>query len=193
MSALRRREFLHRALMATAGSAAFGSMLGKLELAQAAVPRTLLGAGSNYKALVCLYLYGGNDCFNMVVPRDGAHAQYAQTRGSLAVPQGQLLSLSPTTPPQGGGLYGLHPQMVGTQQMFNAGRAAIVANVARWSARSTSRAINCRARRYPRNYFRTPTRPSSGRPRAPIPARAPAGAGGSLTSSRPATLTKCYR
>ena len=128
MSTLRRREFLHRALCATAGSAAFGSLMGKMELAQAAIPRSLLGAGSNYKALVCLYLYGGNDCFNMVVPRDAGHALYAQTRGSLAVPQAQLLALTPSTPPQGGGLYGLHPQMIGTQQMFNAGRAAIVAN-----------------------------------------------------------------
>jgi len=129
MSALRRREFLHRALCATAGSAAFGSLMGKMELAQAAVPRSLLGAGSNYKALVCLYLYGGNDCFNMVIPRDAGYSTYAQMRTSLAIPQAQLLPLNPTTAPQGDGQFGLHPRMVGAQQMFNAGQAAIIANV----------------------------------------------------------------
>lgn len=126
MSRNDRREFLRRALTATATSAAFGSMLGKLELAQAAAPRLL---GNGYRALVCLYLHGGNDCFNMVVPRDAGHAAYAARRGGLAVAQNELLALNPTVAPQGGGLYGLHPQMPGTQQMFNAGRAAIVANV----------------------------------------------------------------
>jgi uncharacterized protein (DUF1501 family) len=126
MSRLDRREFLHRALKTTAASAAFGSMLGKLELAQAAVPRLL---GNDYRALVCIYLHGGNDCFNMLVPRDGGYSQYSARRGGLAVPQGQLLAINPSVAPQGGGQYGLHPVMTGTQQMFEAGRCAIVANV----------------------------------------------------------------
>ena len=129
MSAMKRREFLHRTLCATAASAAFSSLYSKMALAQAAAqpPRRLLG--NDYRALVCLYLYGGNDCFNMVIPRDAGHSVYAATRGSLAIPQAQLLALNPLSPPTGGGLYGLHPSMVGTQQMFNAGNAAIVANV----------------------------------------------------------------
>ena len=129
MTSMRRREFLHRALCATAGSAAFGSMLGKLSLANAAIPRarTLLAKGGSYRALVCIYLYGGNDSFNMVVPRDAGFTTYNSTRGGLAVPQGQLLALDNLATPQG--LFGLHPSMPGTQTMFNAGRAAIVANV----------------------------------------------------------------
>ena len=126
MSRIGRREFLHRALRATAASAAFGSMLGKLELAQAAMPKLL---GNDYRALVCIYLHGGNDCFNMVVPRDSNYSVYAARRGALAVPQSQLLALNPSVAPLGGGQFGLHPQMSGTQQMFNAGRAAIIANV----------------------------------------------------------------
>lgn len=131
MSELKRREFLHQTLRYTAGSAAFASMMGKLELAQAAAaePRMLLGAGSNYRALVCLYLYGGNDCFNMVVPRDAAYSVYQATRTSLAVPQASLLPLTLSQAALGGGQYGLHPQMTGAQTMFNAGRAAIIANV----------------------------------------------------------------
>lgn len=128
----RRREFLQRALALTAGSAAFSSMFGKLTLAQAAVPQKsgrVLGGGG-YRALVCIYLYGGNDSFNMLVPRDGAHATYAATRGSLAVPQAQLLPLNSVSAPQGGGLYGLHPAMSGLAGMFNQQRnVALVANI----------------------------------------------------------------
>lgn len=128
----RRREFLQRALCMTAGSAAFSTMFGKLALAQGAVPQLggrALGGGG-YRALVCVYLYGGNDCFNMLVPRDGGHATYLATRGSLAVPQAQLLPLNTLSPPQGGGLYGLHPVMAGLQGMFNNQRnVAFVANV----------------------------------------------------------------
>lgn len=126
MTNLKRRSFLQQSLCATAGSAAFAAMLGKLELAQAAAPRFL--EGNDYRALVCLFLKGGNDCFNMVVPRGAGYATYAQTRTNLAVPEAQLLALNPSVAPQGGGLYGLHPQMSGTQAMFNAGRAAIIAN-----------------------------------------------------------------
>ena len=130
MSLKSRREFLIKSLQATAGSAAFLSMMGKLELAQEAAPRRLDGAGLDYRALVCIYLYGGNDCFNMVVPRDATnYATYSATRSSLAVPQAQLLAINPTVAPLGGGQFGLHPQMTGVQSMFEAGRAAIVANV----------------------------------------------------------------
>lgn len=129
MSAMNRRDFLRHSLCASVSSAAFGSLYSKMALAQAAAQpgRRLLGA--EYRALVCLYLYGGNDCFNMVIPRDAGYSVYAATRSTLAIPQAQLLPLNPTLPPTGGGLYGLHPSMTGAQQMFNAGNAAIVANV----------------------------------------------------------------
>jgi len=128
MSTFKRREFLHRSLCTVAGSAAFGSMFGKISLANAATPM-LQGAGSDYRALVCIYLYGGNDCFNMIVPRDAAHATYAATRTNLSIAQNTLLPLNPVLAPVGGGHYGLHPQMAGLQSLFNAQRAAIVANV----------------------------------------------------------------
>jgi len=131
MTSLKRRDFIRRSLAATAGSAAFMAMLGKLEMAQAqsAGRGTLLGVGSDYRALVCIYLYGGNDCFNMVVPRDsGGYATYAATRGSIALPQASLLPLTTAEAPQGGGQFGLHPSMTGLRTMFNAGRAAVIAN-----------------------------------------------------------------
>lgn len=124
-----RREFLQRSLCALAGSAAFGSMFGKLSLAQAAATPGRRLLGGDYRAMVCIYMNGGNDCFNMVVPRDGAYAEYAQTRTNLAVPQNQLLPLNPLSGPLNGGQFGLHPAMSGIHQLFHQGRAAIVANV----------------------------------------------------------------
>jgi uncharacterized protein (DUF1501 family) len=129
MSINRRREFLHRSLCAAAGSVAFGSMFAKMELAQAAATGGRTLEGNDYRAMVCIYLYGGNDCFNMVVPRDSAYATYQATRGSLAIPQNQLLAINPASGPVNGGQFGLHPVMTGARDMFEAGRMAIVANV----------------------------------------------------------------
>ena len=128
---MNRRDALRHLLCATASSAMFSSLAGKLSLAQAAVPagsRTLLGGA--YRALVCVFQYGGNDAFNMLVPRDGAgYAQYSASRAALAIPSGQLLQLNPAVPPAGGGSFGLHPSMAGLQNLFNTGKAAIISNV----------------------------------------------------------------
>jgi uncharacterized protein (DUF1501 family) len=130
MSTLRRREMLHNALIGGVSSAAFASLPMKLAMAQSAGGgRTLNGANQDYRALVCIYLYGGNDCHNMVIPRDGTYSTYQTLRSNLAVPQAQLLPLNLATPVASGGEYGLHPVMTGTQTMFNAGKAAILANV----------------------------------------------------------------
>lgn len=131
MSTFKRRELLHRTLCATAGSALFGALPAKLALAQnAVVGRTL--EGNDYRALVCLYMFGGNDSFNALVPRDGApRSAYQSTRTNLAVPSAELLALNPISG-QGfsdGANYGLHPQMTGLRSLFNSGQAAIIANV----------------------------------------------------------------
>ncbi|MCP5475153.1 MAG: DUF1501 domain-containing protein [Rhodanobacteraceae bacterium] len=126
-----RRDALKHLLCATASSAMFTSLAGKFSLAQAATvssPRTLLGTG--YKALVCVFQYGGNDAINMVIPRDTAgYGVYSNSRSALAIPQNELLQLTPSVPPSGGGSYGLHPGMGGLQNLFNNGRAAIISNV----------------------------------------------------------------
>jgi uncharacterized protein (DUF1501 family) len=81
---------------------------------------------TDYKALVCIFLFGGNDGNNMVVPIDSRYAGYQSVRGGLALPQGQLLPL------QSGGqaIYGLHPSMPEMQGYFNNQKnLAILANV----------------------------------------------------------------
>ena len=114
---MKRRSFLAHA-GALAGSAALGQ-LGILA-ARGATP-------GDYKALVCIFLYGGNDANNMVVPIDSAgYANYASLRSTIALPQAQLLPLamSGSAP-----AYGLHPALPGLQSLWNSSTLAIVANV----------------------------------------------------------------
>jgi uncharacterized protein (DUF1501 family) len=83
---------------------------------------------SGYRALVCVFLFGGNDAFNMVVPRSAAeHDVYARSRQNLAIARDALMPISPLT--SDGALYGFHPRMPEMARLFDAGRVAIVANI----------------------------------------------------------------
>jgi uncharacterized protein (DUF1501 family) len=148
MSWMRRRDLLQASLAATALSGTFGSILPKLALAEDGT-RLLRGSASgDYRALVCVYLYGGYDCFSAVVPIDGpTRTQYEDSRrgtgtgpgggqqnpSDLRIASADLVPLfqdGTTTPiSQGGSRYGLHPRMAPLAQLFNQRRAAIVANV----------------------------------------------------------------
>jgi uncharacterized protein (DUF1501 family) len=80
----------------------------------------------DYKALVCLFLEGGNDGWNTVVPLDqAAYNTYATTRTGLALSQGSLL---PVTVP-GQGNFGFHPSLAGIRTLWNQGHVAVVCNV----------------------------------------------------------------
>jgi len=82
---------------------------------------------TDYKALVCIFLFGGNDANNMIVPLDSSgYANYASLRAGLALSQGQLL---PVTPPSIGSPFGFHPSLVEIQQLFNNQKLALLANV----------------------------------------------------------------
>ncbi len=74
----------------------------------------------DYKALVCIFLFGGNDGNNMIVPVDARYTAYANGRGRLALPKADLLAV---------GDYGLHPQLSGVRELWTRGKAAVVANV----------------------------------------------------------------
>ncbi|MEM1449485.1 MAG: DUF1501 domain-containing protein [Planctomycetota bacterium] len=85
------------------------------------------GRGNDYKALVCVFLYGGADTFNVLVPTSTAEYDvYAASRGDLAEAQGSLLPITPLTPD--GATYGVHGQMPAVQQMFQDGKLAFVPN-----------------------------------------------------------------
>jgi len=86
-----------------------------------------LAAGSNYQALVCVFLLGGNDGHNTVIPMTTAQQNYSlyqQARGGLAIPQGQLLPIA-----NGSDTYGLHPSLPEIQRLYNQKKAAVLANV----------------------------------------------------------------
>lgn len=109
-----RRQWLRRA--GTLGAALGAGSLSLLwpQLAQ---------AQSGYRALVCVFLYGGNDGMNMVVPNDASrYGQYAAVRQGLALPVNSLLSL-------GGTGFGLHPAMSALSAAWNNGHMAPVFNV----------------------------------------------------------------
>jgi len=114
---MKRRNFLRHA----------GALAGTAALGQLGVFAARAAPANDYKALVCIFLYGGNDTNNMIVPLDTAgYANYAQTRSYLALPQAQLL---PLTVAGGSVQYGLHPALPGLQSLWASGNLAVVANV----------------------------------------------------------------
>jgi len=85
--------------------------------------------GSGYKALVCIFLGGGNDGNNLVVPLSTTdYAAYSSVRATsgLAIAQASLL---PITPPSIGNPFGLHPNLVELQGLWSDQKLAIVCNV----------------------------------------------------------------
>ena len=82
-----------------------------------------------YKALVCVFLSGGNDSNNMVIPNyEEGYAQYSAARGaqSLAIPRANLLPITP--PGMGGQVYGLNPNLPAMHTLWNQGKLAVVCN-----------------------------------------------------------------
>jgi uncharacterized protein (DUF1501 family) len=77
---------------------------------------------ADYKALVCVFFFGGNDANNMIVPIDSRHAAYRTMRGPVALAQATLL-------PAGASGYGLHPELTNVQRLYNQQQAALVFNV----------------------------------------------------------------
>ncbi len=114
---MQRRNFLKSASWAALAQMSGLSPLRSMSaLAQSA-------GGNDYKAIVCLFMRGGNDSNNLLVPINGAqYNAYSQARGSAGVGQGQLLSLPNTN-------FGLHPAFINLQHAFTSGNAAMVANV----------------------------------------------------------------
>jgi uncharacterized protein (DUF1501 family) len=154
-----RREFIGSACCAAVGATGLLSALGSLRLMAAAAspangPQTPPRAGAvtgDYKALVCLFLNGGNDANNMIVPTGSAHAAYASARTNLALTRDSLLSLSPRT--SDGRTWGLHGAMPELQQLFGSGRAAFLANVGTLVYPTTKTQYNARSVPLPPQLF----------------------------------------
>lgn len=115
-----RRDFLRTSACALGGMA-LASTVDSMGLVHAMTSQ----AATSYRALVCIFLNGGNDGNNLLVSLD-QYASYAAGRGvDLAIPQASLLPVSPLS----GGSYGFHPQMPEIRDLFNQNRCAVVTNV----------------------------------------------------------------
>src|SRR6202167_929721 len=116
-----RREFMKDTLRSVTALGALGSMAKFGEM------NALAASGSGYQALVCVFLLGGNDGHNTVIPittTQQNYSLYQQNRGGLALSQNSLLPIA-----NGGDTYGLHPSLVEIQGLYNQGKAAVLANV----------------------------------------------------------------
>jgi uncharacterized protein (DUF1501 family) len=116
----RRRLFLDLGL--GLGAFAFLSRFSWFSRLEAAV----MNAASDYRALVCLFLFGGNDGNNTVLPYDD-YASYQKVRGaSLYLAKDSILKIAA---PSQGAAFGLHPALVELQSLYNRGNLAVLANV----------------------------------------------------------------
>ncbi len=125
-TSISRRRFLGQASCAAVTAVPVMNTLLNLSMAgrvAAAEPNQ-----EEYRALVCVFLSGGNDSFNMLVPRGNSeYAEYAGVRSGLALPQNSLLAINPVNNP--GRQLGLHPSMPELRDLFEQGHASFVANV----------------------------------------------------------------
>ena len=124
-----RRNFFGQASCAAIGvSTLYSSLVNLKAFAAAAVANSTTMLDPEYKALVCVFLSGGNDSFNMLMPRSTSeYDEYATTRSNLAIPLNEMLPIFPDA--AGGRLFGLHPSMMRSQQLFNDGKMAFLSNV----------------------------------------------------------------
>lgn len=125
---LTRREFLRRSsALGLAGVAAPWalSLAAMGEAAAAALP-------GDYRALVCVFLYGGNDFANTLVPYDQAsYNSYAAIRQALAIPRDQLTAtaLTSSSPLPGGRQMALNPALAPLKAIFDAGKMGVLLNI----------------------------------------------------------------
>ncbi len=115
--ATNRRSFIKYASLAAAGNAAGLRPFGLLN--------SLAQTPTDYKALVCIFLFGGNDANNTLIQFDThGYANYATVRGPLAIPQAQLLQLGGSATN-----FALNPNLPDVQTLFNNKNVALVTNV----------------------------------------------------------------
>jgi uncharacterized protein (DUF1501 family) len=137
-----RRHFLKTASMASMAGMTASPFL--LELNSLAAMAQDSGGSSDYKALVCIFLQGGNDGHGTIIATDSeSYSAFVQARSGapgLAYPLNELLPITLKTP-QSGRTFALNPYLTGVQNLFNAGRAALVVNTGTLVAPATKTQI----------------------------------------------------
>ncbi|HEX5126104.1 MAG TPA: DUF1501 domain-containing protein [Rhodocyclaceae bacterium] len=121
-----RREFLCRAaaLGILRGASPFALQLAGIGAAAASTATD----ADDYRAIVCLFMVGANDCHNTVIPYDkSGYEIYAAARTDIALPRESLLPINVSN--SDGRAFALHPSLAPMQALFNSGGAAVLANV----------------------------------------------------------------
>jgi uncharacterized protein (DUF1501 family) len=124
-----RRSFLQRGACAALGLSGLTAQLFNVRMVQAALQQRSF---SDYKALVCLFLYGGNDNGNTVIPYAGGpqnYSFYQNTRANLVIPQADLANTIITPSNAGGRSFAFHPGMTDMKTLFDQGHLAWLTNV----------------------------------------------------------------
>jgi uncharacterized protein (DUF1501 family) len=103
--------------------ASVAASLGALAWARSATTQSLR---SDYRALVCIFLNGGNDGNNTLIPLDAGYQDYIKSRGSLALSSSELLKLNSVRAEQS---FGLHPACGELAALYHQQRLAFIANV----------------------------------------------------------------
>lgn len=122
---MNKREFLKSMLASGVGLSSFSAVGKQLAMMNAVAKSAPL---EGYKALVCIFLYGGNDSYNMLIPTDNSDYQtYAGVRQNLAIAQNSLMPLSTSsTLPYA---LGVPDYMNPLADLFHQGRLAFINNV----------------------------------------------------------------
>ncbi len=122
-----RRAFVKRASALSLAGAATPFVTSLAAIGEAAA-----ATASDYKALVCVFMYGGNDYANTLIPFDTARYNvYQANRSAIALSQAALAPtlLNPTVPLAGGAQYALAPTLSPLLPLFNAGKMAVALNL----------------------------------------------------------------
>jgi uncharacterized protein (DUF1501 family) len=149
---MHKMSFSRRDLLGFGAGAAGMGLFAKLALMNGNALAAPAGQGGKYRALVCVFLHGGNDGCNLIVPTDPAgYATYAASRGSLAIPKGTLLPITPANPQNGA--WALHPSVPELQDLFESGRLAILGNSGTLVEPATKSQIVANAVQVPQQLF----------------------------------------
>ena len=125
-----RRDFLRNTALGSLAASGSGALLAQLGMMNSALAGTCAAYPpvNDYKALVCVFLLGGNDSFNLLVPSDSTrYGVYAASRGAMAIARDTLVPLD-VLGAGSGETYGLHPNAAELASLFDAGHGAFVVN-----------------------------------------------------------------
>lgn len=150
---MKRRKFIHHAACAGMGSSTLlSSLINMKAVGMAAMANSSVIQNNNYKALVCILLGGGNDSFNMLMPKGGSpYQEYANARSNNTISSQSMLSLNVAN--GDGKSYGLHPSLTNMNSMFHQGRLSFLSNVGTLVEPITTDQFFLESKQYPLGLF----------------------------------------